>query len=232
MNSPKLTKAYLSVPIVDCAEPLVAIPEELFILEFPPPYIKLGADYGDASPYYLRQGVLNALAQACQNLAILRPDWQLKIFDAYRPVAVQQYMVDYTFQELLKQKVYPAEVIWQEVYKIWAIPSEDPKSPPPHSTGAAVDLTLVDSQGQDIDMGGQIDELSDRSQPDYYRNNSKEQKYQIRRDILLNIMTQAGFRRHPGEWWHFSLGDQMWTWQHNLENPSQTLIAKYGRINT
>jgi D-alanyl-D-alanine dipeptidase len=43
-------------------------------------------------------------------------------------------------------------------------------------------------------------------------------------------MNHAGFRRHPGEWWHFSLGDQMWAWLSTQENPDNPVIARYGRI--
>ena len=30
--------------------------------------------------------------------------------------------------------------------------------------------------------------------------------------LLDEVMRSAGFRRHGNEWWHFSLGDQMWAW--------------------
>jgi D-alanyl-D-alanine dipeptidase len=43
-------------------------------------------------------------------------------------------------------------------------------------------------------------------------------------------MESAGFLRHPGEWWHFSLGDQLWAWLYNQRNPESSMIARYGRI--
>jgi D-alanyl-D-alanine dipeptidase len=143
-------------------------------------------------------------------------------------------MVDYTFTSLLQEKRLILEQLlppqkqslWEQVYQIWAIPSENPATPPPHSTGAAVDITLIDAQAQLLDMGSMIDELSERSQPDYYSQstNLQERTYDQRRELLNEIMTQSGFIRHPGEWWHFSLGDQMWAWQ------SKTAIAYYGRV--
>jgi D-alanyl-D-alanine dipeptidase len=42
-------------------------------------------------------------------------------------------------------------------------------------------------------------------------------------------MQAAGFRRHPFEWWHFSVGDQMWVWQSRQENPDSQAVACYGR---
>ena len=32
-------------------------------------------------------------------------------------------------------------------------------------------------------------------------------------------MEQAGFVQHPNEWWHFSYGDQLWSWLRNQGNP-------------
>jgi D-alanyl-D-alanine dipeptidase len=237
-NPINLNKPYLTIPIEDCGEPLITIPSEIFRIDLPHPYIKLGADYQGASPYCLRQSVLAALIKAQEYLIWQYPGWQLKIFDAYRPVEVQSYMVRHTFNALSGEKkikqenLSDAEIdsIWQRVYTIWAIPSDNPQTPPPHSTGAAVDLTLVDETGKEIDMGGEIDELSDRSLPNYYADKPEYELYQLRRDILLNVMIKAGFKRHLGEWWHFSLGDQMWTWQYNQEQTKEKLTAKYGRI--
>jgi D-alanyl-D-alanine dipeptidase len=230
-------KPYHKIPIWDCGEPLIPIPLEQFAVESPHPYQKLGAPYGEASPYYLRQGVLNALIAAQTYLQEQRPGWQIQIFDAYRPVAVQQFMVDHTFAEVIQSQKLNREVlsndqqqaIWQQVYQMWAVPSPNPLTPPPHSTGAAVDITLVDAMGQIIDMGSAIDELSVRSHPDYYAD-QPELPYDDNRKLLRDAMYSAGFRRHPGEWWHFCLGDQMWAWLWNQENPTVPVTARYGRV--
>jgi D-alanyl-D-alanine dipeptidase len=233
-------KPYQQIPIQDCGEPLLPIPLEQFAVESPHPYEKLGADYRLRSPYFLRQGVLQALIKAQKQLQTEYPGWRIKIFDAYRPVEVQQFMVDYTFASVVQdQGLNLAQLsseqrqrIWERVYQIWAIPSNDPATPPPHSTGAAVDITLVDATGKTVDMGGEIDELSLRSHPDYYVNSShqKEQEYDVQRKLLNKVMSASGFCRHPGEWWHFSLGDQMWTWQQNQKNPTHVLVAYYGIV--
>lgn len=231
-------KPYQQVAIAECDEPLVAIPLELFAVESPHPYQRLGATYGKRSPYYLRESVLNSLIQAQNQLQQKYPGWRIQIFDAYRPVEVQQFMVEYTFAEVIQsQGLNLAELsetqrldIWDAVYKIWAVPSFDPRTPPPHSTGAAVDITLVDNTGKTINMGSAIDELSARSQPNYYANSTEpvEQQYHLSRQLLWEIMRAAGFQRHPGEWWHFSLGDQMWAWLTNQENSNNSAVAQYG----
>jgi D-alanyl-D-alanine dipeptidase len=227
-------KPYQTISIRECGEPLVPIPAEQFLLPASHPYEKLGANYHGKSPYFLRQGVLNALIFAQNRLQIYQPQWRFLIFDAYRPVEVQQFMVDYTFHTVLrernldKKQLSDAQIqaIFTEVYTIWAIPSDNPATPPPHSTGAALDLTLVDPDGNEVEMGGAIDEMSDRSLPDYYSSSkiALEQVYHQNRVLLAKVMNEAGFSRHKGEWWHFSLGDQMCAW--SLGQP----VAIYGKI--
>ncbi len=234
-------KLYQQIPILECGEPLVPIPLDRFALECPHPYEKLSAPYGSKSPYYLRQSVLERLIEAQTYLQQHYPDWWIQIFDAYRPIAVQQFMVDYTFSETVKaQKLNPTQLtptqqqaILEQVYQFWAVPSFDPNLPPPHSTGAAVDVTLVDGQGQAIAMGSLIDEISPRSYPDYYSPglalaSEETLVFHQNRQLLRMVMTRAGFRQHPHEWWHFSWGDQMWAWQMNLEQMETMLVAQYG----
>jgi zinc D-Ala-D-Ala dipeptidase len=227
-------KPYQQILIQECGEPLIAIPLDKFSVETPPPYEKLGANYGDKSPYYLRQGVLEALIKAQDYLDKIKKGWKIKVFDAYRPLQVQQFMVDYTFDLLLKEKGLKVEElssetkqkIWDNVYQFWAIPSANPDTPPPHSTGAAIDVTLVNNQGITVNMGGEIDEVSEISYPNFYANtnNLTEKNYHENRLLLNQVMEYAGFLRHPNEWWHFSQGDQLWAW---LSNHA---IARYGRV--
>lgn len=229
-----MEKPYQQVPILECHEPLVLIPLDKFAVVSPHPYQQLGAIYGDRSPYYLRQSVVSALLVAQTQLQKQYPAWQILIFDAYRPVAVQQFMVDYTFEQVVQAaglsidslSETQRQQVWEQVYQLWAVPSLDKRYPPPHSTGAAVDATLVN-----VDMGSAIDELSERSHPDYYANSTctEAQQYHRHRQILFEAMHFAGFQRHPSEWWHFSLGDQMWAYltQANFKDP---VVARYGRV--
>ena len=233
-------RPYHNIPIIECGEPLIKIPLEKFALESPHPYEKLGAPYSNYSPYCLRKSVVNSLIEAQNYLQQLHPNWYIQIFDAFRPIAVQKFMVNYSFQQALELKgISETELsdeqrqeIWQIVYEIWALPSLNDKTPPPHSTGAAVDVTIVDNQGKAVDMGSPIDELSERSHPNYYANQDNQQYiiYHKNRQILYKVMIQAGFQRNPREWWHFSLGDQMWAWLNNQEDSNNQITARYGRI--
>jgi zinc D-Ala-D-Ala dipeptidase len=242
-------KPYWDIPIIESQEPLVPIPLDVFAYAHPHPYAALGASYGDASPFFLRKGVLSALLKAQQTLQTQHPHWRLYIFDAYRPVTVQRFMVELTFADLLKTRALDfsmlsslqIEALWEEVYQLWAPPNLDPKTPPPHSTGAAIDLTLLDTQTQEtLFMGSPIDELSVRSSPNYFGNLAQDMNTLAQdretavlahhhRQILYEVMRQAGFQRHPGEWWHFSLGDQLWAWLCQ-QTSSEAWTARYGRV--
>ncbi|MGB3616231.1 MAG: M15 family metallopeptidase [Elainellaceae cyanobacterium] len=241
-------KPHYAIPIHDCGEPLVPIPLDQFAVQSPHPYVQRGAPYGHRSPYHLRQGVLDRLMAVQNALQHAQPGWRLCLFDAYRPVAVQRFMVEATFLEQLEASGLSPDALtpqqeqqlWEQVYQFWAPPSENVATPPPHSTGAAVDLTLVDQAGQPVDMGSPIDEISPRSYPNYFapsdtiadadRDRSKEAIFHHHRQQLNTVMEAAGFRRHQQEWWHFSYGDQMWAWLMHKAQPTAGATALYGGL--
>ena len=236
-------KPYQLVPIRDCHEPLIEIPLQ-FERETPHPYVQLSAPYGERSPYYLRQGVLNKLLLAQAALHQVQPDWNIQIFDAYRPIAVQQFMVNHSFEQLLQAQNLTAaqlspdqrQALLEAVYQFWAEPSLDPTQPPPHSTGAALDVTLVDAAGTPVEMGSPIDEMSPRSYPDHYAalESEPERIFHQNRLLLQQSMACAGFEQHPNEWWHFSYGDQLWAWlvsQKLADSKQENLpVACYGNL--
>jgi D-alanyl-D-alanine dipeptidase len=218
------------IPIQDCGEPLLPLPSDLLRLE-PHPYVSAGAPYGaESCPFCLRQGVIERLLQAQRLLQERNPGCRLAIFDAWRPLAVQRFMVAYAIAEECKRLgVDPhlpsaeLEAVEHEVGRFWAPPSDDPATPPPHSTGAAVDLTLAGSDGATLDLGSPIDAIGAVSEPDHFAVVAREAcdseqrnqaiLFQQRRDLLASVMLEAGFAQHPNEWWHFSRGDQLWAWR-------------------
>jgi D-alanyl-D-alanine dipeptidase len=230
------TRPWSSIPIHDNGEPLEALPGALLRLE-PHPYQSLGAPYGaGASPFRLRHGVIERLLAAQAALQQRMPDRRLAIFDAWRPLAVQRFMVDHAITEECRARgLDPAasgpqrQAVLTAVERFWAPPSTDPATPPPHSTGAAVDLTLAQEDGTLLPMGGEIDAIGPESEPDHYaeparlRVASPEATWHRRRCLLAMVMKEAGFVRHPNEWWHFSQGDQLWAWR------SGRPAALYGR---
>ena len=213
--------------ISECHEPLISIPEFIFRVT-PHPYVSLGAPYlNGTDPWVLRESVVTKLIEAQKLLSEKNPHLQLALFDAWRPIAVQKFMFDYTIQETCRTRgidinnhsvISDINEVTEEIGRFWAQPSLNPTTPPPHSTGGAIDLTLADLIGNSLDLGGPIDYIGDISMPDFYakysfcKTESKYQCFHKRRSLLRSVMTQVGFVQHPNEWWHFSYGDQLWCW--------------------
>ncbi|MDP9126912.1 MAG: D-alanyl-D-alanine dipeptidase [Pseudomonadota bacterium] len=232
-------KPYRTITIEECGEPLVPIPGALFKFFDPHPYTAAGAPYGGASPWMLRVGALAALERAQARLQSRCPGWKIIIFEAYRPNAVQAYMVELEFAARAKLAgldyatltAADRERLAPEVFRIWGVPSEDPRSPPLHSTGGAVDCTLLDGGGQIVDMGGAIDENSDRSNPDYYQSaqDPAGRLIHANRCLLYDVMRAENFHRIQDEWWHFSRGDQYWAWTERVLGHDPLALSRYGR---
>ncbi len=220
-------KPWHQICIHECGDPLVPIPPVIPKI-LPHAYISQGAPYlNEDEPFWLRGEVLNRLFAAQDALSALVDTLHISIFDAWRPISVQKFMYDMALnQECQKRGVDSVSSLEEEerkslideVGKFWALPSSDPKFPPPHTTGAAIDLTLSNSEGRLLDMGSEIDDICQEAHPNYYSQfdkSSKEFIYHKRRCLLSNVMLTSGFSQHPNEWWHFSYGDQLWAWSNN-----------------
>ena len=105
--------------------------------------------------------------------------YSLKIFDAYRPLAVQKKMWAHTPIE-----GYVA----------------NPAKGSNHNRGAAVDLTLTDKNGHELPMPSSYDEFSERSHRNYMGGTREQRK---NRRILERLMKKEGFKGLSTEWWHF-----------------------------
>lgn len=106
---------------------------------------------------------------------------RIKVFDAYRPTEAQ--------------------------WKLWNHTPDpgflaDPQKGSPHSRGAAVDLTLVDAQGQELDMGTAFDAFTPAS---HHGAAEISAQAKTNRLLLLGIMTSAGWDFYRNEWWHYQL---------------------------
>ncbi|MFY9288793.1 MAG: M15 family metallopeptidase [Alphaproteobacteria bacterium] len=242
MELTTVIKRYKTCPIKECGEQLVRIPKSIFPYIEPHDYTAKGAPYNGASPWDIREGVLKALLEAHEELTRRRPGWKIAIFDAYRPNEVQAYMVELEYAVQAKKVLHKEykdlteadrEKLAPIVFRIWGVPSEDPKTPPPHSTGAALDITLMRPNGKLAWMGSPIDENSDRSNPNHFLKskfwNLMGRRAHSNRQLLNDVMIAAGFVRHQTEWWHFSRGDQYWQWLQETELGRPAKPAIYGR---
>ncbi len=212
--------------IEDDGEPLVPLEHGVVSLISPHPYEALGAPYGNHQPWFLRRSVLQRLLDAQRRLELERAGWRLHLLDAWRPLEVQAFMVAHTDAQLRREAPELDDAARRErVLTYWAPPSEDPATPPPHSTGAAVDLTLLAPDGVVADMGSPFDEPTERSWPEHFVDapDARGRAAHAHRRLLTRVMLDAGFIGHRQEWWHFSYGDRQWARENGLT------VARYGR---
>jgi D-alanyl-D-alanine dipeptidase len=90
---------------------------------------------------------------------------------------------------------------------------ENKTVPPVHTTGGAVDLTVIDAQGAALNMGTAFDDFSPAAHTAYYENRRllpKDAAIRDHRRLLYNAMTAVGFTSLPSEWWHYDFGDRFW----------------------
>ena len=144
---------------------------------------------------WLHRDAATALEQAVAWLAAHRPDHHLLVLDALRPQRVQQQLWDaLQGTELLG---YIAE----------------PSRGSIHSFGMALDITIVGPDGQELDMGTEFDDLSERSHPALelalLESGEITQEQVAHRRLLRDAMFQAGFFGINSEWWHFDCGDRV-----------------------
>ncbi len=216
-------KIWNEIPIEENKDKLIAIPNCFKFLS-PHPYYVLGAPYKEKkSIWKLRGEVVMRLIKVNEFLKLKNNSLSLLIYDSWRPIEVQKFMFNRALGLECKRldidssgkdmELYP--LAKKNVEKFWAYPSSDERCPPPHSTGGALDITLVDKYGNILDMGSNIDQMDDRSKPDFYKNNENEDAiiWNDRRNLLKEIMIKFEFVQHPNEWWHFSYGDQLWAWK-------------------
>ena len=128
---------------------------------------------------YLHREAAVRLSKAIGLAAVL--GYRLKIFDAFRPSEAQW-------------------VLWNKDPNPEFL--ADPRHGSPHSRGAAVDLTLIDASGLELEMGTRFDDFTPRA---HHANPALSAVAQRNRAILLGIMTAAGWDFYRNEWWHYQL---------------------------
>ena len=148
--------------------------------------------YTDLTRAYLHPKAAAALAKAQQRLKQLRPDLSLKVYDAARPMSIQQRMWD---------KV-------KNTNKYFYV-SNPARGGGLHNYGMAVDITLCDARGDTLDMGTKIDYMGAAAHIDreeaLVKSGRISRQAQKNRQLLRQVMRYAGFRPLRTEWWHFNL---------------------------
>lgn len=154
------------------------------------------------------------------------PDgYRIKILDAWRPFALQEELYNVYSDRIIKEfhsESSPEHEKAALIRKFVSEPIADQNIPPVHTTGGAVDVTLVDTNGNELDMGTEFDSFGIATHTDYFEHISvsseDSKRVQCIRDnrrLLYDVMTHAGFINLPSEWWHFDYGDRFWAYYTN-----------------
>lgn len=147
--------------------------------------------YDDLRQAYLHPEAAAALVKAQKRLKQLRPELSLKIYDAARPMHIQQKM-------------------WNKVKKtsMKIYVSNPAHGGGLHNYGLAVDITLCDAKGDSLPMGTKIDHLGIAAHIDQesqlVAKGTISKRAQQNRQLLRQVMRYAGFKPLRTEWWHFN----------------------------
>jgi zinc D-Ala-D-Ala dipeptidase len=145
--------------------------------------------YGRFDRAFLHKVAADKLRIAADHLQKLQPGYKLLVLDAARPRSVQQTLWDHVRGTDMQRYV------------------ANPAKGSVHNFGFAVDLTIADADGKELDMGTAYDAFVDLSQPVHearFLREGKLTEMQIaNRKLLRVVMQDAGFVQLPLEWWHF-----------------------------
>lgn len=147
--------------------------------------------YRELKKAYLHPIAAAKLKKAQHILKVQRPGCSLIVYDAARPMSVQREM-------------------WEQVKGTeFSIYVANPKTGGGlHNYGMAVDVSLVDSSGREVDMGCAVDYFGEKARVD--REEALLSAGKLSREagenrrLLRKVMTDAGFISLRSEWWHFN----------------------------
>ncbi len=191
-----------AVAIEECGEPLVD-----FLALAPNPKLLLAPQhpvFDFPRVHLLRERVAHMILEA----ALALPDGlRLQIVEGYRPIEVQRAHFKHSLGEARKRMPNASEEeILVEAGRYSAPP--DAPTPPPHTTGGAVDLEIVDESGERIDFFSPLtleDMRGARMDSDAISQTAKDN-----RALLRSVLEPTGLTSYVDEWWHWSFGDNGW----------------------
>ncbi|WP_333776970.1 M15 family metallopeptidase [Streptomyces sp. IBSBF 3136] len=200
-----------AVPVQECGERLVDLRRDGHLLVDERKWQDSAGAFA-----HLREGVLDRLIKAQTQLP---QGMRLLFVEGYRPPSLQRHYFDkYAAQLRAEHPEWAADQVRSAASRY--------VSPPeiaPHSAGAAVDLTLADDDGCEIDMGTRMNATPEESAGACYTQaDNISAKARSHRDILSTALTAVGLVNYPTEWWHWSYGDRYWA----LETGAS--VAHYG----
>jgi D-alanyl-D-alanine dipeptidase len=156
--------------------------------------------YGALDCAWLHRLAAEGVERAVAMLAREAPGHRILILDALRPHRVQIELWDFLEGTDLRQYV------------------ADPARGSIHSFGMAVDATLVDEEGTELDMGSGYDEMIELPHPAlegrHLATGELTPAQHRNRELLRKVLLESGFRGISNEWWHFEMLDRNHVRQH------------------
>jgi D-alanyl-D-alanine dipeptidase len=209
------------IKIVECGEPLVDLREVCpeVLLAIPPERLEM---YATAT--YLRKTPAEMLKRAA---AALPPGYRLRVSSAHRPIWAQARGYWRHFLRLQRRHPEWSYATIRRRLNQLSHPPDVPYSPPGHSCGAAVDVTIVGPDGEPLDM---VSPLKDTPRVRFTDVPGLSPEAQRNRQMLREAMTAGGFTNYRGEWWHWSYGDVCWALRAGLSTAIYGLIAPHGTL--
>lgn len=199
----------LNIPIVECHEPLVDLKDQQVLAYGPPPENPFTApDYTK-----LRKTIFEKLCTAQHDLPT---GWFFRVYEGFRSLKVQQMLFEEEYTRCYERDPNKKHTeLFRETTRLISpvINLDGSTNIPPHNTGAAVDVEIIDANGQLVDMGMAIADWM-HVNPDFCLTDCPllSADTQKNRQILLNVMLAHDFVNYPMEWWHFSYGDRYWAY--------------------
>lgn len=195
-----MTRAPRDIEIKENHDPLVDLAGYPFVLS--PVYYQQGLS--DNASILLRRAVADKLLHLQKERL---EGLSFKIWDGYRPKDVQQNLFDRAYADLKTANPdWDDEKLYGET-SIFVAPADKTDRVPPHATGGAVDLTLVDESGEELDMGTGFDHFGPEAA---FESESISMTARENRTFLRTALESQDFAPYMHEWWHFDFGNQRW----------------------
>lgn len=209
-NTPIPTVVFPSITeyeIKGSEEPIVDLAGTGFIISSA--YYKQGVP-GALKSCYVRLSVYKMLLEAKELLPV---GYNFKLLDGWRPYVVQKRLWDMYYRQVKnnpENKDCTEEELVKKTSFFVSKPSEDIMKPFLHGTGGAIDLTIVDDKGKELDMGTEFDDFSNKAWTNHFEVYEDNEIIRNNRRLLYNVMTAVGFTNLPSEWWHYDYGTKFW----------------------
>ncbi len=193
---------YEHIEIKESDDPLVNLANFDFYLE--PSYYNRGLS--EESRIYIRKIIAEKLECIQKELG----KYRFKIWDGWRSREVQQNIYMNHWRKLKNSHPNWEKDRLKEEVGMFVTVANDPYRIPIHATGGSIDLTLIDSSGNELDMGTEFDYFGPEAASLFYEMNDIDDRVRANRKLLRDAMFAEDFRFDDDEWWHFDYGNQLW----------------------